>query len=179
MSRYRRRVWWGRTLPLECNDMINGKGVHWLLAWSVAACLMVLSVALTWAEMPQEYYAALAQRSVIKAIAVVEEVKVIERTWHYNRKKVLFRTEQGVTGGTPAVFAGYCSSVDHFWQRQKVGGDILYYPRKGDRVFVTVSADGGSITSYTPLTPEIERAAKKYPQKIRFSFGNAIIEEEK
>ena len=145
------------------------------LAFFLFVCL-VFSIPLAWAVMPPEYYARSANKSVIKAIALVEKVEVVERTKQANRKKVLFRREYGVTAETPPTFTAYCSSVDHFWQGKMVGGDIYYYPQKGERVFVTVSTDGGYITSYTQMTPELEQTIRKKPEKLIYRFGTASFE---
>ncbi|NQU04430.1 MAG: hypothetical protein HQ589_09820 [Syntrophaceae bacterium] len=128
------------------------------------------------AVLPPSHYQKEALRSEIKAIAIVDDVAVIDVTKRYTSKKVTFRLEKSFADGkTSDSFTGSCVSVDHTWQEPGVGGEIYYYPSKGERVFVTVSRDGGPITSYTPLTLELEAAVMKNPEDIRYKMGKAYV----
>lgn len=118
--------------------------------------LVVFCVAApAWAILPPEVYARKARMSKIKAVAVVEAVKVMEETKRSTHKKVVFRLERAFSPQTPQTFSGTCYSVDRKWQNPGVGGTIYYYPTKGQRVLVTVSTDGGPITSFTPITSDL------------------------
>ena len=128
------------------------------------------------AVLPPSHYQKEALQSGIKAIAVVDDVSVIDETKRYTSKKVTFRLEQSFSEGEiPDSFTGSCVSVDHTWQEPGVGGEIYYYPGKGERVFVTIASDGGPITSYTPLTPQLEAAMTKSPEEIRYKMGKAYV----
>jgi len=132
----------------------------------------------SWAGMPPQHYAERAEESKIKAIAVVEKVEVLEKIKRYTTKQVTFRLEYGLTFDTPATFTGQCASVDHEWQDPGVGGIIFLYPNVGERVFVTVSSDGGSITSFTPITPELENSVKETPGNICYGFSEGRVGED-
>ena len=58
-----------------------------------------------------------------------------------------------------------------------VGPTVYFHPAKGDRVFVTVSEDGGAITSLTPMTPELEKGIRETPDKIRYGISRAYVGE--
>ncbi|MDA3916913.1 MAG: ankyrin repeat domain-containing protein [Deltaproteobacteria bacterium] len=133
--------------------------------------------------MPPEYYKKAIRSSKIKAIAVVKKVKIISETNSSTFKKVLFKLEKSFPGKTfhkevPQEFSGLCYSVDHKWQDPGMGGTIHYYPIKGKKVLVTVSSDGGSITSYTTLSPAFEEELNQNGLKnIEFGMGSASIKE--
>jgi hypothetical protein len=132
------------------------------------------------AVMPPAHYRQLAERSKIKAIAVVEAVRLVNNGKRYSIQDAVFKLETRFSEDVPERFSGTCYSVLHKWQKPGVGGKIYYYPKKGDRVFVTVSDDGGSITSYTRLTPKLEATLKNDPESIVFGMGDArIIEGER
>lgn len=123
-----------------------------------------------------EFYARMAAASKIKATAVVKSVETIERTKRSTFKKVVFELTHPFSDAVPATFSGTCYSVDHSWQEPGAGGTIHHYPRKGERVYVTVSADGGSITSYTPVDETLEKMFIQNPGKIRYGMGKAYLE---
>ena len=123
--------------------------------------------------MPPEHYEKKAVQSRIKAVAVVEKVRTMERTKKSSYKEVLFRRIHSFTPETPATFKGTCHSVDHQWQDPGVGGII--YSEEGKRVFVAVAEDGGSITSYTVLSPQLEKAIIENPAGVRFKMGKAYL----
>ena len=131
--------------------------------------------------LPPKVYKEAAQSSIIKAIAIVKKVKILDETNRSTFKQVLFKLEKSLTRGllqkkVPQEFSGSCYSVDHKWQDPGYGGTIHYYPSKGARVFVTVSSDGGSITSYTTLSPAFEEELNKNGLKnIEFGMGHAYI----
>lgn len=124
-----------------------------------------------------EYYAKTARASRIKAIAVVRSVDTIDQDSRRTLKRVTFQLKHPFSDNVPASFNGTCFSVDHKWQDPGVGGTIYYYPEKGQTVFVTIAAEGGSITSYTVLDEESEKRFIKNPGKIRYSFGKASVEQ--
>ena len=140
-----------------------------------AVCTVMFSTA-AMAVLPPSHYRDAALTSTIKAIAVVEAVSVIDETKRYTSKMVTFHRVHSLAGeDVPASFRGTCVSVDHAWQKPGVGGEIYYYPASGQRVFVTVTGDGGRITSFTPLTPELEAAMIEHPEGIRYGMGKATV----
>jgi len=133
--------------------------------------------------LPPKIYKEAAQSSAIKAIAVVKKVEVLDETNRSSFKKAFFKLEKSLTRGlfqkkVPQEFSGSCYSVDYKWQDPGFGGTIHYYPSIGARVFVTISSDGGGITSYTTLSPAFEEELKKNGLKnIEFGMGHAYIKE--
>jgi len=133
--------------------------------------------------LPPKYYEEAVQSSAIKAIAVVKKVEILDETNRSTFKKVLFKLEKAFPGKTfhkevPQEFSGLCYSVDHKWQDPGMGGTIHYYPIKGKKVLVTVSSDGGSITSYTTLSPASEEELNQNGLKnIKFGMGHASIKD--
>lgn len=143
-------------------------------------CLIILFwSAASLAVMPPYVYEERAQNSKIKAIAVVVRVEKIEETKQSTLNKIYFKTEKSIGPAAPAQFTAQCYSVDRKWQKPPVGGTLYYYPVEGQRVFVTVSADGGQITSYTKLTPELEKALLEDPGSVKFGMGEAYVEGQK
>lgn len=131
--------------------------------------------------LPPEVYKRAIDSSDIKAIAVVKKVEIIYETNRSTFKKVFFKLEKSLTRGlfhkkVPKKFSGSCYSVDHKWQDPGFGGTIHHYPWKGEMVLVTVGSDGGSITSYTTLSPAFEEELRKNGLKnIDFGMGHASI----
>ena len=126
--------------------------------------------------MPPEVYSRMSEQSKIRATAVVEEVKTLETDRQSTWKSVVFRLRHPMSEGVPELFSGTCYSVDHSWQQPPAGGTIYFYPEKGDLVYVTVAADGGSITSYTYLNDVMESLFIDNADKIRYGMGNAWLD---
>ena len=55
------------------------------------------------------------------------------------------------------------------------GGRIHFYPQVGARIFVTVTNDGGGITSITPATAELERVVREEPERIDYRMSEVRI----
>lgn len=151
----------------------NQKRILNILVIFFFACIAVEASAV----MPPQHYATLSEESKIKAIAIVDKIDVIEKTKRYTTKRATFRLEFAATPGVPEVFSGICKSVDHQWQEPGAGGDVFIYPATGERVYVTVSSNGSSITSYTKLTPQLETAVKQAPETIRYGFSSATVDD--
>ncbi|RJR35860.1 MAG: hypothetical protein C4576_24580 [Desulfobacteraceae bacterium] len=123
-----------------------------------------------------EYYEERVEASFIKAVAVVEEVRVLEASARSTRKEVLFRLERSLGKDVPARFSGICFYVDREGQEPGAGGTVYYYPEKGVRALVTVNLDGGIITSYTPLSEELDRELRQNGlRNIAFPMGRAVV----
>jgi len=148
------------------------------------------------AVLPPEYYKQYAEESKIKAVATITHVETLSIGKYSSFKKATFRLEhvfrkkrsktmtkvysalRKLSGNeTPQVFTGLCNSVDTEEQNKNImaGGTIYFYPYVGARVFVTVSSDGGSITTLTTLTPEMEKVIRETPEKLEFSMGGIYI----
>ncbi|MFC1480586.1 hypothetical protein ACFL5Y_03990 [Candidatus Omnitrophota bacterium] len=130
------------------------------------------------AVLPPKYYEKAARESKIKATATVEAVKVAD---HYNAvdyKKVTFKVIKSF-GPEEALekFTGRCESVNKRWFEKPpgAGGTIYYYPKKGERVYVTISSEDGGITSYTRLTPKLEKALNEDFKSVKTKMGTAYV----
>lgn len=139
-------------------------------------CFILLLCNTALAVMPPGHYSAKASDSRIKAVAVVKEVIILSETKEKTRKKIVFELEKGFEKNIPQIFTGNCCSVDHHWQSPLTGGRIYYYPVTGQRVLVTVSNNGGNITSLTTLHTDLEQEIDKNRLlNISFKMGKAQI----
>ena len=121
-----------------------------------------------------DYLGILAEQSEIKAIAVVSGVQRMSRNSDGTFKRVTFKKVYGLSSFTPKQFVGGCKTMEYGWQKRSP--DMVYFkPRKGQKVFVTITTNGGAITSYTPLTRELEAAVRDEPHRLVFSRGEASV----
>lgn len=143
-----------------------------------ALMAVLLMAAQAFAIMPPRVYAERSEKAEIKAIAVVTDVKVLEVGESYSTKRVTFETEYAITKDTKKKFIVFCKSVDSKEQEENIifGGNVYFYPAKGERAFVTATGNGGEITSMTPLTPELEKAIRTAPETIRYGISSAGVE---
>ena len=139
--------------------------------------LLIFSVSGTaHAVLPPHHYAQQAMNSDIKALAVVRQVIVLSESKQSTRKKIVFENKKGFSSLTPLLFSGTCYSVDHDWQAPFAGGTLYYYPALGQKVLVTVTRNGGAITSYTPLDAALEdEILRNGLTHIEFNMGKAAI----
>ena len=132
------------------------------------------------AVLPPKVYEKLAEESKVKATAFVKSVQVIG---HYNgvdEKVVAFKLIKSFGEVTPPeTFKGRCKSVNKKWHEfgrgPGVGGDIYYYPRRGERVYVTISDNGSYITSFTRLNPGLQKALDSDPGSVKTRMGTAYV----
>ena len=144
------------------------------------------------AVLPPEQYAQRAEKSKIKAIATVVNVEVLSIGKYSSFKEVTFKLEYDfiekksklhtifrklLGNKTPDKFTGLCSSVDTKEQNENImaGGTIYFYPYVGSRVFVSISEDGGSITTLTKMTAKLEKSIRDTPEKLKFRMGSIYI----
>jgi len=129
--------------------------------------------------MAPNYYAERSDNARIKAVGTIERVDILEVGKHFTRKLVIFRREFAVTAETEPVFNGTCKSVETDFQKRHglVGPNVYFYPRQGDRVYVTITEAGGRITSLTQVTPELEKALHSAPESIRYGMSSAYVQE--
>lgn len=143
----------------------------------LAAVFSLISPSVATSVMPPEYYIKGVVASEIKAIATVTDVKTISVGEFNSFKVATFRLEYALTKRTPEEFKGHCRSVETAEQKANLmmGGTLHFEPRVGARLFVTVSSDGGAITSMTPATLELERVVREEPERIEYRMSNVRI----
>ncbi len=129
------------------------------------------------AVMPPVHYQLQAEASAIKAIARVEKVEPLDSSRRFSTQKTTFKLMgDPYRIGVSERFSGTSSAVLHIWQKPGVGGNVYLYPKVGELVFVTVAENGGAITSYTPLTPALEKSLMETPWRIRYGMRTAQVE---
>lgn len=133
--------------------------------------LTLLGIGPAQAVMPPIHYQKAAEASAIKAIARVERVETVDASRRYSTLRTTFRLEKALFGAVvPETFQGVSHAVLHAWQEPGVGGTVFIQPHAGERAYVTVKEDGGGITSYTILTPVLERALIETPERIFYGI---------
>lgn len=158
---------------------------HANMPWSclfplLLAFIMHLTASTACALMPPGVYANASRDSAIKAIATVVNVKTIRVGKRASSKWVSFKREYALTQATPATFTGSCKSIDTALQEKNVmpGGDLYFYPTPGDRIFVTVSSNGGPITSMTPMTHALDKVIREEPHRLEYGVGRVSAPKE-
>ncbi|BCS96354.1 hypothetical protein DSLASN_19860 [Desulfoluna limicola] len=158
---------------------------HASIPWSYVIPLAVavnflLTATTTRALMPPDVYARASRESAIKTIATVMDVKTTHVGTRASSKQVTFKREYALTQATPASFTGSCKSIDTALQKKNVmpGGDLYFYPNAGDRVFVTITTDGGPITSITPMTRDLEKVIREKPYRLEYGIGKVSTPKE-
>ncbi|MFC1644038.1 hypothetical protein ACFL5C_01780 [Candidatus Omnitrophota bacterium] len=130
------------------------------------------------AVLPPKYYEQAAEESKIKATAVVESVKVMEHHKAVDYKRITFKLVKSFGPEVaPAKFTGRCESVNKRWFEKPpgAGGTIYYYPARGEKAYVTISSNDGGITSYTRLTPKLEKALNEDFKSVKTKMGTAYV----
>jgi len=130
--------------------------------------------------MPPAHYEEAVEKSQIKAIAEVQFVKVMGHYKAVDEKMINFRLVKSFGETTPfQLFTGRCRSINKRWNEKypPPGGNIYYYPQRGDKVYVTVSENGGYITSYTRLTPSLEKALDTDFKSVKTKMGMAYVDQ--
>jgi len=159
------------TEPQNCT--VNAPGITLTLLAFVFFIIPSPSSAI----MPPEIYAQASRESNIKAIATIVGVENIHVGPRATSKNATFKLEYALTGSTPETFTGYCQSVDTMEQNSNimVGGETYFYPHVGNKVFVTISDDGGPITSMTPMTAELDQIIREEPDRIKYGITRVRI----
>ena len=117
-----------------------------------------------------------AEKSKVKAVAVVVDVKSIGETDGIEKRFVTFKLEKKVSeDAIPEEFIGSCQSVVK--GKPKLGEALYFNPLKGQRYYVTVSEKENEITSLTPMTPRLMNALVKTPDKVKFKIGLAVVDD--
>ncbi len=121
-----------------------------------------------------DYLALLAEDSEIKAIAVVSQVQRMSRNSDGTFMRVTFKKKYAVTPYTPKSFVAGCKTMENRWQK-RAQGTVYFKPRKGQTVYVTITTNGGAITSYTPLTAQLDAVIRQEPHRVAYSKGRANV----
>lgn len=136
--------------------------------------LLFLLVALPSNASETDYMALMAHDSEIKAIATVSQVKQMGGNRDGTFTRVSFKSVFAVTPYTPQTFVGACKVLNQAWQQRSK--DMVYFkPKVGQKVYVTVSSNGGAITSFTMLTPELDYVVREEPYRIEYEHGRAFV----
>lgn len=134
---------------------------------------LLLTVGAVNAEEP-DYLSMLAEESEIKAIAVVANVRTMSRNADGTFLRVTFNRKYALSSFTPKSFVGACKRMDNGWQK-RAPGTVYFRPRKGQVVYVTITTNGGAITSYTPIDSHLESVIKNEPHRLAYSKGKARV----
>jgi len=121
-----------------------------------------------------DYLALLAEDSEIKAIATVSKVQKMSRNGDGTFTRVVFKRVYALTPFTPKSFVGACKVMESKWQK-RTEGFVYFKPRQGQRVYVTITTNGGAITSYTPVSSELDHVVRKEPHRLAYSKGRASV----
>ncbi len=132
----------------------------------------------TFAMLPPYVYEQMQKESSIKAVATVKKVKITNKNRYSVEKKITFRLENDVEKtGIPKEFTGKCKSRIKIQPHLIGSGELYFDPQINDRVFVTVTENGGKITGYTLLTPETEEKIKNNYKEMKFGIGGVYFEQ--
>ncbi len=116
---------------------------------------LVLASSLCFGVMPPSHYKKMIEQSQIKAEAKMVSVKVTNKTKYKITKEITFRLIKSDGEIKPKnQFKGWCYSAG---KKMMVGGDKYYYPKEGERVYVTLSSEGGMVTSLETLASEMQK----------------------
>ena len=121
-----------------------------------------------------DYLAIMARESEIKAIATVSKVQVMANNADGTLKNVTFKTIYAITPYVPNNFIGGCKTLESQWQK-RAAGMVYFNPKPGQKVFVTVTTNGGAITSLTPMNAALDHVVRNESYRLTYSHGKASI----
>ena len=114
-------------------------------------------------------------KSQIKTPAVIQSVKTI-----YNRKgsRIQLVKLDGLYNNSGKQFEAKCHNFKGIfpWDTPIESGYIYYYPKKGQRVFVTIDRPNGEITSMVIMDKSFEDKLQNTPQKLKYDYNGAYFE---
>jgi len=139
----------------------------------VSAFFILLTASMVGAR-EVDYLALLAEDSEIKAIAVVSKVQRMSCNADGTFMRVTFKGKYAVTPYTAKSFVGGCKTMENGWQK-RTPGMVYFKPRKGQTVYVTITTNGGAITSYTPITTQLDAVIRNHPDRLAYSKGKASV----
>ncbi|MDD3149494.1 MAG: hypothetical protein PHV68_01570 [Candidatus Gastranaerophilales bacterium] len=135
--------------------------------------LIIFTVLPAFAIMPSDYYEKMVNESEIKTPAVVKKIRKID-----NKKgNIIYRVYFESMYQTPEYkFNGVCYSFKKNmpWD-EAMEGRRFYYPVKNSEVFVTVSKDGGFITSLIVMDEKFKEKLKTYPETLKYNAWGAYF----
>jgi hypothetical protein len=136
--------------------------------------LLLLALALPAQGQETDYLSMMAQDSEIKAIATVAKIQVMAHNSDGTLKNVTFKNVYAITPYVPKTFVGGCKTFAGGWQK-RAEGMIYFNPRPGQKVYVTVTTNGGAITSFTPMNAALDHVVRNEPYRLSYSHGRATI----
>ena len=117
-----------------------------------------------------------AEKSHVKAIAEIKDIKAVDEKDGIETRIVTFKLEKRISDSqVPEEFVGTCQTVVK--GKPKIGEALYFNPVKGARVYVTVAEKGNEITSLTTMSPRLMNALVKTPDKVKFNVGLAIVDD--
>ena len=118
----------------------------------------------------------LINQSQIKTPAVVKSVKTIQNR-RGNRTQLVKLT--GLYNNSNKNFEAKCYNFRGIfpWDVPEVGGAVNYYPKRGQRVFVTIDRPNGEITSLVIMDSEFENKLQKTPQNLKYDYNGAYFKD--
>lgn len=139
------------------------------------AVLALTPFARTVAAQEHDYLSMMARESEIKAIATVSRVQVMGNNADGTLKNVTFKNVHAITPYVPKTFVGGCKTLESSWQK-RAEGMVYFNPKPGQKVFVTVTTNGGAITSLTPLSAALDHVVRNEPHRLAYAHGKASIQ---
>jgi len=132
--------------------------------------LIIIFSSCTFAMPNPKSWEELSKSAKIKTVAKVVRIKTEAKSSIIFRE-VTFKSDDG-------YFTGHCISVNkRLYKKPLIIGGVYINPKKGETVYVTVLENGGRITTYQPLKSDEVKKFKSNPDKIRYSWDRAYIEE--
>ena len=117
-------------------------------------------VSFCFAVMPPTYYKQIVDESKIKVKAKIIQVKVVYKTEFKIKKEITFKLLKSEGEVTPKDnFKGWCYSTNN---KHLLSGEKYYYPEVGEIVYVTLSSEGGKVTSMKTLANAIQESYLHY-----------------
>ena len=115
-------------------------------------------------------------KSQIKTPAIVKSVKTIQNR-RGNRTQLV--KLEGLYNNSDKNFEAKSYNYKGIfpWDVPEVGGYVNYYPKKGQRVFVTINYPNGEITSMVIMNEEFEKNLQNTPQKLKYNYNGAYFED--
>jgi hypothetical protein len=141
---------------------------------TLLSILFLLALALPARAQDPDYLSIMAHESEIKAIATVSKIQVMAHNSDGTLKNVTFKKVYAITPYVPDSFVGGCKTFVGGWQK-RAEGMIYFNPKPGQKVFVTVTTNGGAITSFTPLNAALDHVVRNEPYRLTYSHGRASI----
>ena len=124
---------------------------------------------------PPKYMLENINASKIKTPAVVKSVKTISNNHGNRTQRVVF---EGLYYNSGKEYAATINNFEKrlFFRDFPVVGIRFYKVKKGDRVFVTIQAEGMPVTSLIFMDEEFENKLKGNPEAVKYDCNGAYFE---